>query len=166
MMSSKEHVLMAMVPPLIFLVLNFLSYRFKLIKIIERENKHDFGTLYYPLAIMVTLFVVNYVLEKPYLGLVSILILGYGDGLAGIIGRHFNEDTSHKSKFGFITMFIVSTIIAIPFVLIYQDIKYLYFAVIIGISAALLEYFPKHGLDNLSIPFGVLSIYYILITLL
>lgn len=166
MVSSKADIWIAIVPPLIFLILNFLSYRFKLIKIIERDDRQEIGTLVYPFSMILALFLCNYVIEMPFIGLLAALILGYGDGLAGIIGRRYSKNPAQKSLFGFMTMLIVSSLITLPFVFIFQGYNRFYFALIIGGLAALFEYYASHGMDNLTIPMGVIGIYYFLITLI
>lgn len=166
MVSAREQTLIAIIPPLIFTALNFLSYRYKIVKMIERDNRFDLGTISYPLAFTLIIILANYFFKMPYIGLLAALILGYGDGLASIVGRYFSGDKNHKSIYGFITMLTVSFILALVFVVLYQGFAYFYFAIVIALLSAVLEYFGPHGIDNITVPLGVSLGYFLLVFLI
>lgn len=166
MLPDAKDILMTIVPPLIFTALNFLSYRYKIVRLIERDNPFDFGTIVYPLSFAILLVIFTYWLKMPYIGLFSALVLGYGDGLAGLVGRYFSHDKNHKSSYGFLTMGIVTFLISAIFILIFQNYQYFYFALVIAPIAAVLEYFGPHGTDNVTVPLGVGFLYYLLLIIL
>lgn len=74
--------------PLSFIIINALSYKFKIFKMFERETneKNHYGTIYYAIAmtIMATLSFFNEQLLLPY-GL-SVFALSFGDGAAALFG--------------------------------------------------------------------------------
>ena len=74
--------------PILFIVVNFLSYRFSLISSMERKDKeiNDLGTVYYPISLTVLALFSFSSLSLPYVGALGILTMGYGDGFAAIIG--------------------------------------------------------------------------------
>lgn len=162
MVSKPEDVLFAIIPPLIFMMLNLLSWRYKIVKAIERDDKKELGTMVYPFALALIIVLANYVLKLPYVGLLGALALGYGDGLAGMIGYHFSKDNSRKSLLGSITMFVVVLILSLVFVLVFNGIPYWYFAPLIALVATLFEYFGPYGIDNISVPVAVTMLYYFL----
>lgn len=163
MVPHKEDVLIAIIPPLIFAGLNFLSYRYKIVKAIERDDQKEIGTIIYPLSLALLLVVANYFFEIPYIGLLGALLLGYGDGIAGIIGRKYNKQQGNKSLIGFLSMFVTSLIVALIVVFIFNGLPYLYFAPIIALLAALFEYYGPYGLDNFTVPLFSAIAYYLLI---
>ncbi len=52
----------------------------------EREENDGFGTVYYAISILlVTIF--SYLQSNPMIGTTGMLIMGYGDGFAAILGK-------------------------------------------------------------------------------
>jgi len=81
----------ALIPPVIFVVLNYYSNRKDLIKSMEREGDSNLGTVYFPISLIVLILLTwdGGLLgggNLKYLGAVGNLIMGYGDGFAAIIG--------------------------------------------------------------------------------
>lgn len=163
MVPHKDDVLIAIIPPLIFMGLNFLSYRYKIVKAIERDDQKEIGTIVYPLSLALLLVISNYFFELPYVGLLGALLLGYGDGIAGIIGRKYNKQKSNKTLIGFLSMFVTSLIVTLFVVLIFNGVKYLYFAPIIALLAALFEFYGPFGIDNFTVPLFSAIAYYLLV---
>lgn len=163
MLPNKEDVLIAIIPPLIFMMLNFLSYRYKIVKAIERDDQKEIGTIVYPLSLALLIVISNYFFELPYVGLLGALLLGYGDGIAGIIGRKYNKQQSNKTLIGFLAMFITSLIVASVVVLIFNGVRFIYFAPIIALVTAVFEYYGPYGIDNFTVPLFSAITYYLLI---
>ena len=123
----------------------------------EREDKKEgIGTVYYAISLTV-LSLVTFYINKPILALPGILIMGYGDGLAAVIGqkvksKSFNILGSTKSIAGSATMLIVSLIISI-LIFSFIGIEYLILkAFLIAIIATILEAISVKGLDNITVP--------------
>lgn len=152
----------ALIPPLTFLGLNYLSYRFKLVKGIERDDPKQLGTLFYPLAmILLVLFGISQ--HKLYIGAIGGLILGYSDGLATIVGLTFGKHKIYRDKsyIGTSTMFIMSFTVTFIILLIYQQNFVFLASLIVAIAATFNELFiTDHGTDNLSVPLLSSLVYY------
>lgn len=156
-MAFFDNYIIAAILPMIFVIINSLSYKFNLIKIMEREDKKEgIGTVYYAISLTV-LSLVTFYINKPILALPGILIMGYGDGLAAVIGqkvksKSFNILGSTKSIAGSATMLIVSLIISI-LIFSFIGIEYLILkAFLIAIIATILEAISVKGLDNITVP--------------
>ena len=156
-MAFFDNFIIAAILPMLFVIINSLSYKFNLIKIMEREDKKEgIGTVYYAISLTV-LSLVTFYINKPILALPGILIMGYGDGLAAVIGqkvksKSFNILGSTKSVAGSATMLIVSLIISI-LIFSFIGIEYLILkAFLIAIIATILEAISVKGLDNITVP--------------
>ena len=156
-MAFFDTYILAAILPMLFVIINSLSYKFNLIKIMEREDKKEgIGTVYYAISLTV-LSLVTFYINKPILALPGILIMGYGDGLAAVIGqkvksKSFNILGSTKSIAGSATMLIVSLIISI-LIFSFIGIEYLILkAFLIAIIATILEAISVKGLDNITVP--------------
>lgn len=156
----------ACVLPVVFVVMNALSYKFKIFKSIEREDNDGFGTVYYAFSILL-ICIFTYIIRNPLVGLPGILIMGYGDGFAAIVGKRIDSKVycignSKKTIAGSVTMFVVSLIISIvTFGLLGMD----YFvckAVFVSVIATLLEAVSIKGLDNITVPVIVTALTYLI----
>ena len=138
----------ACVLPIAFVFINLFSYKFKLIKSIEREKNDGLGTVYYAVSMLIA-SIISYGVGCPIVGASGILIMGYGDGLAAIVGKKIK---SQKYKMGSLTMFIISLVISF-IVLKIIGIKYLFLdAICIAVVSTILEAVSIKGLDNITVP--------------
>ena len=102
--------------PATFVIINYLSYKHNIIKVMERDEKDGLGTVYYAVTLLILAIVSFGILKNPILGLVPNLILAYGDGFAAIIGKltkskRYKLGDSKKSFAGSLTMFIISVVL-------------------------------------------------------
>lgn len=149
--------------PLTFVIINYISYKKDIIKVIEREeNKKDgLGTVYYACSLLILVIITFGVLNKPILGLVPIFVMAFGDGLAAIFGKlikskKYKVYDTEKSIAGSLTMFIVSFII-ISIYLIYINNPFWYLkAIIISLIITVLEAISIKGTDNITVPIATL----------
>ena len=160
-----DSLLYAWILPAIFVVMNSLSYKFKIFKSIERECKDGMGTVYYAISILlISLF--TYKIGKPLLGLPGILVMGYGDGFAAIIGqkiksKEYKVGNTTKSIAGSITMFLFSLAICVV-VFGFLNMEYCWIKAIgVAIVATILEAISIKGLDNISVPVLVTILTYL-----
>lgn len=150
--------LFALVPPIFFIVINYISYKFTIFKAMEREGaKRDLGTIYFPISLLVLVLITFSPGSSPYIGGLGILIMGYGDGLAAVIGkkygRHkYNIFNNEKSIEGSITMFVISTVVALVILSIFSPEAILIKSLTLGLVAAIIEAISPFGLDNLFVP--------------
>jgi phytol kinase len=145
---------LAMIAPLSFVGLNYLSHRYQWLKSMERADVSDYGTVYYAVALSVITYV-SVVYDLYLYGAVAMLVLGWGDGLAALVGRLRPSALflANKSLSGTMAMFAASGVVS--WVLL-QDVL---LALLIAITATISEAVTPKGFDNLSIPllvFGVL----------
>ncbi|NLZ54621.1 MAG: DUF92 domain-containing protein [Thermoanaerobacteraceae bacterium] len=163
----------AIVPPVIFIILNYYSYKKDLIKSMERgKDSSDLGTVYFPISLIVLILLTwdgGFLGEDlKFLGALGALIMGYGDGFAAIIGENFGRKKyiifdNQKSIEGSIAMFsfafLVSTIILGSFFSF--EVKIIRISFTIAVLAALTEAITPYGFDNLTVPiFSTLIAYY------
>lgn len=149
--------------PLTFVIINYISYKKDIIKVMEREeNKKDgLGTVYYACSLLILVIITFGVLNKPILGLVPIFVMAFGDGLAAIFGKlikskKYKVYDTEKSIAGSLTMFIVSFII-ISIYLIYINNPFWYLkAIIISLIITVLEAISIKGIDNITVPIATL----------
>jgi phytol kinase len=143
-----------------------LSYRFELLPSIHNVGRKSFGTFFYAvsIAVLVGWF---WTIDRPEFGVLGILVMTWGDGLAGLIGKqfgcnHYEIWGMKKSWEGSATMAIVSSFVC--FLVLSNSIEFsstiVVISVGIGIISALLEAFSKFGLDNLTVPIVSAAIAY------
>lgn len=79
----------AAVVPLCFVVINSISCKKRIFTGMEREGDSSRGTVYYAVSLLLLTFLCFGLLQKPEVGLIGVLALGYGDGFAAIVGKRF-----------------------------------------------------------------------------
>ena len=154
-----DNVIVACIMPALFIVINYLSYKYGIIKSMERDNDDEksLGTVFYAISLTIVAILCFGVFKNPVIGLVGILVLGYGDGLAAVIGKamkskQFEILGSKKSIAGCTTMFIVSLII-ITCALAYLKVPFWYVkGIVIAVIATVFEAASIKGTDNLTVP--------------
>jgi len=117
------------------------------------DRKRDNGLIYYPLSIfiLVLLFLLGYIKKENIVS--GILIMGWGDGLAAVVGTHIGQhgyrvfSKYKKSIEGTATMLIVSFIVLV----IFSSLNW-YMLILVAIAATLLENFTPLGFDNITVP--------------
>lgn len=116
------------------------------------DRKRDNGLIYFPISIVV-LYILYYAgaihLKDVALG---VLIMGYGDGLAALVGKkigthRFSIMKANKSIEGCAVMFIVSALV----VLLVRDTD-IAKVLIIALVATVLEAITPLGFDNITVP--------------
>ena len=134
----------------------------------ERGGKGNLGTVYFPISllILVLLTFTDVIGASTYIGAIGILIMGYGDGLAAVIGKKYGKHplAFGKSFEGSITMFIVSFLVTFTILVRYGSLAS---AVLVGLGVAIagtvIELFTPKGLDNLTVPLGTAILAFILL---
>jgi phytol kinase len=101
----------------------------------------------------------------PYVGALGILVMGYGDGMAAIIGKTFGKTSytigkSTKTIEGSLTMFIISSVVILIILTIYNPGARYTAIPLLAISATIIEAITPKGLDNITVPLGISFLYY------
>jgi phytol kinase len=149
----------AAILPAIFVVVNYLSYKFNIIKSMERneEEKDGLGTVYYALSLLILSLITFGPLKNPIIGLVGVAVMGYADGIAAIVGKSVNSPKfgfkeSKKSLAGSAAMFVIALII-VSGALVYLNIGYWFVkALVISIISTAIEAVSIKGTDNITVP--------------
>lgn len=146
--------------PAIFVVVNYISYKTNLIKIMEREDgeqKESLGTVYYAISLLILALITFGPINNPLIGLCGIFVMGYGDGLAAVIGKaikskEYSIRNSKKTIAGSATMFIVTLIIMTGFFYYVNTSLWLLKSIVVAIIMTAVEAACPKGTDNLSVP--------------
>lgn len=157
----------AIIPPILFVILNYISYKKNIFASIERKDRKSLGTVYYAVScLLLTLISFSYFKNMLYGG-IGLLVMGYGDGFAAIFGMKFKSYEYHigkhkKTVIGSITMFIFSLIVVSILTLLYGQFS-LISAILISFIATIIEAISPFGLDNLTVPLLSALVAYLII---
>ncbi len=153
--------------PATFVIINYISYKKDLIKVMERDVQDGLGTVYYAISLLILVIVSFGVYKEPSLGLIPNLVMAYGDGLAGLLGRmikskRYKLSDTKKSVAGSITMFVISTLLIGGYLLywhkeiFWSTPHWTLVAVLIGFAITAIEAISEKGTDNITVPLGTL----------
>ena len=159
-----------MIPPITFVILNYISYKKDLFSMMERKDKskNSFGTVYYPMS-MVVLSICSMVDKRFLLPCgIGMFCMAFGDGLAPYFGQKFKSYAfkllgNSKTLFGSLTVFICSLIVAIIFSLLFNLNFGISEILLISLCSTIFELIGIKGLDNIILPIGVAIVSYIFI---
>ncbi|MBN2008330.1 hypothetical protein JW960_03170 [candidate division KSB1 bacterium] len=152
--------LMASIVPAAFIVINYLSYRYKIFKAMELDDKNP-GTVYYSISLTILTVLTFYfspVLTLPYLGIMAMV---WGDGFAAVIGRKYPIKILRGVKsLGGMLAFIIFTFAASVVYLILirpqDDVGFmLATAGTIATGGSVIELYSMKNIDNLTVPLGI-----------
>lgn len=152
----------SLVLPVCFIIINALSYKFKLFKMIEREDGSNHkGTIYY--AIAITLLFIGTLIFKgtlPASG-VAVFCLSFGDGAAALFGNLFKKNNpkliGNKTLIGTICCFIFS-IVGIYILGLFVPLGLAFWQILLlSLATAILE-LVQNGFDNFSVSLGVYAL--------
>ncbi len=162
----------ASIVPGVFVIVNYISYKKQLIKAMERDgSKRDMGTVYYAISLFILTLITFGSDFHPFIGAIGILVMGYGDGFAAIIGESYGKHSigfkgSKKTLEGSLAMFIFSFIVISYLLFIYSDGATLLISFLLAVYATLAELFTPQGFDNLTVPLGTSALYCLLLFLI
>jgi phytol kinase len=139
-------------------ITTLVSYRLPILPGVNSVGRKSLGTFFYAVSIGI-LTAIFWNLNLPYYGVIGILIMAWGDGLAAIIGQRFGRHPylifgNTKSWEGTATMCLVSyAIVSIVLFSIQGNIWQTWLVGIpVAIAATAVESIAQWGLDNLSVP--------------
>lgn len=154
-----DNVIWAAIVPASFVVINWVSYQKNIIKVMERDEKQaeGLGTVYYAISLLVLVILTFGIIKKPEIGLIGILIMGYGDGLAAIVGRYvkskeYKIGNTTKTLAGSLTMLLVTFVILAIYFRIIGMANGVMVALVLSILATIVEAVSIKGTDNLTVP--------------
>ena len=155
-----------------FAIVTLASYKFQLLPRIDNVGRKSFGTFFYAvsIAVLVGWF---WGVNRPEFGVLGILVMTWGDGLAGLVGKRFGRHRyaffgMEKSWEGSLTMAIVSTVVTAIILsnVVSSTPQLITIAFTVGILSALLESFSILGIDNLTVPILSATIAFTLVSII
>ncbi len=135
-----------------------INYQMQWLTAIEDINRKSFGTIAYGLSITILLSLLWS--TNPGAVCAGVLMMAFGDGLAGLIGKAFKSPTwkiagQQKSCIGTLTMFVIGIGLLLAINLIQSDQLMIFNIVFIALIATTLEQIGPYGIDNLTVPICV-----------
>lgn len=138
--------------PISFLIINALSYKFKLFKAIEKEEDNHLGTIYFAITVSIML-IISYFIPALYMySGVGVICLTFGDGYASLIGGQFKSKKiyNNKSILGFISCIIGTFIGLLMFKYISFNELDIVFIILLSFIVGIVE-LVDYGLDNFTV---------------
>ena len=149
-------------------IIALLSYYIPFLPGINSVGRKSLGTFFYAISIGV-LVAWFWPIQQFHYAAIGILVMTWGDGLAGLIGQQFGQHPyevwgMRKSWEGSLTMALTSYAVTCLILLSVQGNVWQTWLVPIAIAiiATTLESFSKFGLDNLTVPLGSAALAYYL----
>lgn len=157
----------AMFVPITFVIINYISYKKNLIKVMERDKQDGIGTVYYAITLLILTIVSFGIYKEPLLGLIPNLIMAYGDGLAAVFGKlikskKYKINGTKKSYAGSFTMFIATTLFVGIYLLskynevFWQTGHWPLITIMMAYCVTAIEAISSKGIDNISVPISTL----------
>lgn len=160
LMAWMDNLWYALAGPVVFIILNsvmtfggyggFLGMN---------DKKRNYGLIYFPISLLILVLLVYNGKLAAAAATIGVLSMGYGDGLAAIVGhargkRKLPFFTGGKTWLGTVVMFFVVVVVAYVFAPMSEVPYRLVVAVTTGLVGAFLEAATPLGLDNVTVPLG------------
>jgi phytol kinase len=157
----------AIVPPLSFVILNYISYRLELFRSVETGEKGNLGTVYFPISFAIILYLFW---NRPHLLVASLMPMTWGDALAAILGRRYGRRRysvlgSTRSVEGSLAMFLFSWLSTFLALLILPPLGWqasLLYSLALGVFATVVEALSPWHIDNLTVPLLSAALLYLI----
>jgi dolichol kinase len=154
-----ENKVFAIIPPLSFVLINYISYRRETFKAMETGERGQLGTVYFPIAFSAAIWIFW---DNPVILVACLMPMTWGDAFAAVIGQRYGQREysifgSTRTLEGSLTMFLVSLIAtAIPLLMFSMGRitpgEALLVSAITALGATAAEAVSPHGTDNLTVP--------------
>jgi len=158
-MAFFNNIIIALILPIAFVIINFISYKANVIKVMERDekDKDGLGTVYYAISLIPLVILSFGLTDNKLIGLVGLFVMAYGDGFAALAGKSITSKKykifgTQKTIAGSLIMFVISFIIMIS-VFAYSNTEwYILKSIVVAIVSTVLEAVSVKGTDNLTVP--------------
>jgi phytol kinase len=163
----------ALVGPIVFIIANGVAVVTGAADVLGVKDKvRNLGLVYFPISLLL-LVLLGYDGMLPMWACgMGAMAMGYGDGLAGLIGKHFGRKKicGGKSFTGTAVMFVVTMLVVIGFSAGYRidsvwSLSW-WTGVVVALLSAALEAFTPFGLDNITVPLGTAALAYLMLGVL
>ena len=157
----------AIIPPLSFVVLNYISYRLELFKSVETGERGNLGTIYFPISFAIILYLFW---GSPHLLVASLMPMTWGDAFAAILGRRYGRRKytvlgSTRSVEGSLAMFAfswLSTLLALLLLAPQSGVLSLLYSLGVPVFATVVEALSPWHIDNLTVPLLSAALLYLM----
>ena len=163
-MWYADTALTAAIVPMMFVIVNYYTLKNHLFKSIEREGEQqDLGRIFYAVSLLV-ITVWTFGIGRPEIGVIGVLIMGYADGFAALVGIRYGKHKLYGSKSleGSLVAMVLTVVIVVFFNNIYAIGLTAAEMVLVVCGAVFLESVSLKGSDNLTVPIGTTFLIYIL----
>ena len=135
-----------------------INNQFKLLPALEDVKRRSYGTVFY--GVSITILLIFLWPNNAAAVSAGVLIMAFGDGLAGLIGPKLNSPSwlifgQKKSILGTLIMALSSSIILILIATLNNEAISTVEIILIASLATLLEQMGPWGIDNITVPIGV-----------
>ena len=162
-----EHWYFAIIPPLSFVILNYISYRRDIFKSVETGEKGNLGTVYFPISFVI---IICLFWESPHLLVASLMPMTWGDALAAILGRRYGQRKysvlgSTRSVEGSLAMFLFSWLATFLALLLLPPLGWqvsVLYSLALAAFATLVEALSPWHIDNLTVPLLSAALLYLI----
>jgi phytol kinase len=157
----------AAIPPLSFVVINYISYRQEAFKAMEVGEKGNLGTVYFPISFALIIY---FLWARRHLVVASLMPMTWGDALAAILGKRcgkykYSIRGSIRSLEGSLSMFLFSWLATFLALLFFPPLGWqlsLLYSLIVAVIATVVEAVSIWHIDNLTVPFLSALLLYLL----
>lgn len=151
------------VPPAVFILLNYISYRSNLFSGMERsdESKKSPGTVYYAVSMTFMAAVSVFAPQCLVRYGTALFCMALGDGLAPLFGsiRKGNRTLiGSRTLYGSLGIFAVCFLVVLCMSLIFSMPLALWQIFLVAVEAVIMELAGVRGLDNLTLPIGAFAL--------
>jgi phytol kinase len=160
----------ASIGPVSFIIINGIDIRLRVMRAMEDgADKRNWGTVYFPLSLLALVNLCWRGVMPTWVGGVGVLVLGWGDGLAALVGEASDGKGvrlwgGRKSLAGTSTMFAASFAVILAFTLLFNT-RYAALLPAAGVSACVaaaataVEVLTPLGIDNITVPLATSLLY-------
>ncbi|MCI8273099.1 MAG: hypothetical protein HFJ55_03335 [Clostridia bacterium] len=167
-MFCFSNVWFAIIGPASFVIINYISYKKGIIKVMERDEQDGIGTVYYALSLLILAIITFGIYKNPVMGLIPTLVMAYGDGFAAVFGKlikskKYKLGDTKKSFAGSLTMFIISTVLIGGYLMFthsdifWQTAHWPLVSALMAFAITAVEAISGKGTDNITVPLGTLA---------
>lgn len=154
-----------LVGPIFFIIVNSLATFLGWARLLGMNDKtRNYGLIYFPISLLILVCCVEFSIIPKYAAGIGVLVMGYGDGLAALVGKKFGQGQIHsitgkKTYAGSTAMFLSTVVIICAFSVYYrlnsiETVSGFAYTLAVAALATLLEMATPFGLDNLTVPIG------------
>ena len=156
-MAFFNNTICALIVPISFVIINYLSYKKDLIKTMERSKKDGLGTVYYAISLVLMVIYTFEIVKRPEFGFCGMSIMCLGDGFASVIGKkvksyEYKIGNTKKTLAGSLTMFIISFIILTTYLINMGSPLWIVKSILTAILLTIVEALSIKGTDNITVP--------------